>query len=137
MITTDRRSRRDSLQGAGQFKTLLAAVEKAGLADTLKDKGPVTLFAPTDKAFAKVPKEKLDALLADKEKLTRVLRAHVIPDKLVKAADLKKLAGEKVNGFPVDAKDGLKLGDAKVIKADVPAANGVMHVIDAVLLPKE
>jgi uncharacterized surface protein with fasciclin (FAS1) repeats len=121
------------LQTAGQFKTLTSALEKAGLAESLKTHNSCTLFAPTDKAFAKVPKEKLEALLGDKEKLRKLLEAHIILDKEVKRADLRKLSGEKVNGFPIDAKDELKIGAAKVIKADVPAKNGIIHVTDLVL----
>jgi uncharacterized surface protein with fasciclin (FAS1) repeats len=121
------------LQTAGQFKTLTAALEKAGLAESLKTHNSCTLFAPTDKAFAKVPKEKLEALLGDKEKLRKLLEAHIVVGREVKRADLRKLNGEKVNGFPIDAKDELKIGAAKIIKADVPAKNGVIHVIDMVL----
>jgi uncharacterized surface protein with fasciclin (FAS1) repeats len=121
------------LETAGQFKTLTSALEKAGLVESLKAHHLCTLFAPTDKAFAKVPKEKLDALLADNDKLRKLLKAHIIVGREVKAADLRKLNGEKVNGFSIDAKDELKIGAAKIIKADVPAKNGVIHVIDLVL----
>ena len=121
------------LQTAGQFKTLLAALERADLVELLKMHRSCTLFAPTDKAFAKVPKDKLDALLGDQKRLRKLLEAHIIVGREVKRADLRKLTGEKVNGFPIDAKDELKIGAAKIIKADVPAKNGVIHVIDMVL----
>jgi uncharacterized surface protein with fasciclin (FAS1) repeats len=97
----------------------------------------VTLIAPTDKAFAKIPKEKLEALLKDTDKLKKILAAHVVEGKKLSAAELKRLEGEKLNGFVVDVKDGIKIGEAKVIKADIPASNGVIHVVDAVMLPKE
>jgi uncharacterized surface protein with fasciclin (FAS1) repeats len=121
------------LQTAGQFKTLTAALEKADLVESLRAHRLCTLFAPTDKAFAKLPKENLEALLADKDKLSKLLKAHIIVGREVKAADLRKLNGEKVNSFPIDTKDELKIGAAKIIKADVPASNGVIHVIDMVL----
>jgi uncharacterized surface protein with fasciclin (FAS1) repeats len=127
----------DTAATSGQFKTLRTVLTAAELIDTLKGKGPFTVFAPNDKAFAKVPKEALDALLADKAKLKKILLAHVIVGKEVKAADVLKMNGEKVNGYTIDTKDGVKIGDAKVLKADVPASNGVIHVIDTVLMPKD
>ena len=129
----------DTAVAAGQFKTLATALEKAGLVETLKGKGPFTVFAPTDDAFAKLPKATLDALLADKKKLTAVLTYHVVAGK-VKAADVMKLSKAKtVNGKSVAIKvEGgtVMVNDAKVVTADIEASNGVIHVIDTVLLPK-
>jgi len=121
--------------GAGEFKTLATALEKAGLIDTLKGKGPFTVFAPTDAAFAKIPAETLKAVLADKEKLTKILMAHVVVGKSVMAADVTKLDGVKVNGFVISTKSGVKIGSATVTKADVECTNGVIHIIDTVLIP--
>lgn len=123
-------------QAAGGFTTLLKAVEKAGLADTLRGQGPFTVFAPTDEAFAKVPKEKLDALLADPAKLKAVLTYHVVPSKVlakdVKAGEVKTVQG---GALRVATEGGVRVNDARVVKPDVLASNGVIHVIDTVVLP--
>lgn len=129
----------EAARTARSFKTLLTAIDAAGLTDTLRGEGPFTVFAPTDDAFAKLPKETLAALLKDKEKLAAILKYHVVPGKFA-AADVAKLSNANtVNGKPVkiSATDGVKVNDAKVVKADVPATNGVIHVIDAVLLPPD
>ena len=123
---------------AGSFKTLAAALQAAGLVDTLKGKGPFTVFAPTDEAFAKIPKAALDALIADKAKLTKVLTYHVVAGKVM-AADVMKLKEAKtVEGqmVKIDTSGGVKVNNAKVVKADVEASNGVIHVIDTVLMPQ-
>jgi uncharacterized surface protein with fasciclin (FAS1) repeats len=128
----------DTAVAAGSFKTLAAALTAAGLVDTLKGPGPFTVFAPTDEAFAKIPKADLDALLADKAKLTKVLTYHVVPGKVM-AADVVKLKEAKtVEGqmVKIDASSGVKINGANVIKADVAASNGVIHVIDSVILPR-
>jgi len=128
----------DVAAGAGSFNTLVAAVKAADLVETLKGKGPFTVFAPTDEAFAKIPKADLDALLADKEKLTAVLTYHVVPGKVM-AADVVKLNSAKtVQGgtVTIDTSDGVKVDNAKVVKTDVMASNGVIHVIDTVIMPK-
>ena len=128
----------DTAVAADDFDTLVAAVQAAGLVDTLKGDGPFTVFAPTDEAFAKIPSDQLDALLADKEKLTAVLTYHVVPGKVM-AADVVKLESvETVQGgsLSINADDGVKVNDATVIKADVQASNGVIHVIDTVLIPE-
>ncbi|VTS07079.1 fasciclin domain-containing protein [Tuwongella immobilis] len=128
----------DTAVAAGSFKTLATALEKAGLVETLKGKGPFTVFAPTDAAFAKLPKETLSAVLADKEKLTKILLAHVVVGKAVKAETVVTLDGKAVNGFTVQVKGKtVMLGDAKVLKTDIETSNGVIHVIDTVLIPKE
>jgi uncharacterized surface protein with fasciclin (FAS1) repeats len=127
----------DTAVAAGNFKTLAAALQAAGLVDTLKGKGPFTVFAPTDEAFAKIPKADLDALVADKAKLTKVLTYHVVAGKVM-AADVMKLKEAKtVEGqmVRIDTSNGVKVNDAKVVKADVEASNGVIHVIDTVLMP--
>ncbi len=129
----------DTAVAAGDFKTLAKALTEAGLVDTLKGKGPFTVFAPTDAAFAKLPKGTVEALLKDKKKLAAVLTYHVVAGKVM-GADAAKLATAKtVNGqsISIKAKDGaIMLNNAKVIKADIETANGVIHVIDTVLLPK-
>jgi uncharacterized surface protein with fasciclin (FAS1) repeats len=131
--TTTRKDIVDTAVGAGQFKTLVTAVQAAGLVDVLKGNGPFTVFAPTDEAFAKVPKETLDALLKDKAALGDVLKYHVLPGKVM-AADVMKVADAKtVQGK--SAKFALKINDATVIKTDIECTNGVIHVIDSVLLP--
>jgi len=127
----------DVAVGAGSFNTLVTAVKAAGLVDTLKGAGPFTVFAPTDEAFAKVPKEALDALLADKEKLTAVLTYHVVPglvmSKDVSAGKVKTVQGSELT---ITTDGGVKVDDANVIRADIVTTNGVIHVIDAVVLPK-
>jgi uncharacterized surface protein with fasciclin (FAS1) repeats len=128
----------DTAVAAGSFKTLAAALQAAGLVDTLKGKGPFTVFAPTDEAFAKIPKAALDALIADKAKLTKVLTYHVVAGKVM-AADVVKIKEAKtVEGqmLKIDASNGVKVNNAKVVKADVEASNGVIHVIDTVLMPQ-
>ena len=128
----------DTAKSAGTFKTLLAAVEAAGLGDTLRGPGPFTVFAPTDKAFAKIRKAKLAALLKDKEALAKVLTYHVVPGKLM-AADVKPGKLKTVEGGSVTVKiNGGKvmIDKAYVAKTDIAADNGVIHVIDTVLMPK-
>jgi uncharacterized surface protein with fasciclin (FAS1) repeats len=127
----------DTAVSAGTFKTLATALQAAGLVDTLKGKGPFTVFAPTDEAFAKIPKAQLDALLADKAKLTSVLTYHVVPGaamaKDVKAGKLKTVQGGELT---VTTDGGVRINGAQVTKADVVADNGVIHVIDRVVLPQ-
>ena len=133
----------DTAVGAGNFKTLVTAVKAAGLVDTLKSKGPFTVFAPTDEAFAKLPKGTVEGLLKDIPKLKAVLTYHVVAGKVM-AADVVKLKTAKtVQGQDVriDASKwhlhkNVKINDANVIKADMATDNGVIHVIDKVLLPK-
>ncbi len=128
----------DTAVAAQTFKSLAAALQAADLVQTLKGPGPFTVFAPTDEAFAKIPKADLDALLKDKAKLTRVLSYHVFAGN-ASSADLKQLKDlSTVNGgrIKIDATKGLKVDNATVVKADVPASNGVIHVIDGVLMPK-
>jgi uncharacterized surface protein with fasciclin (FAS1) repeats len=120
------------------LSTLVTAIKAAGLVETLREKGPFTVFAPTNAAFAKLGKEKIEALLADKEKLKKILLAHVVVGKDVTAADVVAMEGKEVNGFliKVDGKR-VSLGDANVTKTDIKATNGVIHLIDTVLIPKE
>jgi uncharacterized surface protein with fasciclin (FAS1) repeats len=128
----------DTAASAGSFNTLVTALQKAGLVETLKGEGPFTVFAPNDKAFAKIPPAQLNALLADKEKLTSVLTYHVVPGKVM-AADVAGLTSAKsVQGqeLRIDTSDGVKVNDAKVIKTDIATSNGVIHVIDTVIMPK-
>ena len=122
---------------AGNFKTLATALQAAGLVDTLKGKGPFTVFAPTDAAFAKVSKADLDALLKDKAKLTAVLTYHVVPGKVM-AADVKAGKVKTVQGseLTISTMGGVMVDGAKVTATDIVASNGVIHVIDSVVIPK-
>ena len=127
----------DTAVAAGQFKTLAKALTEAGLIDTLKGPGPFTVFAPTDAAFAKIPADQLNALLADKAKLTKVLTYHVVPG-TVMAKDVKSGMVKTVEGqtLTIDVSSaGVTVDDAKVIKTDILAKNGVIHVIDTVVVP--
>lgn len=125
--------------GAGSFSTLATAIEAADLVETLKGDGPFTVFAPTDEAFAKLPEGTLDALLRDKEKLAAILTYHVVPGK-VSSEDVAQLPMVKtLNGqdLKITAAEGkVMVGIATVTQPDVPATNGVIHVIDSVLLPE-
>ena len=127
----------DTAVAAGSFKTLATALGAADLVGTLKGKGPFTVFAPTDEAFAKIPKADLDALLKDKKKLTAVLTYHVVPGKVmaadVKAGKVKTVQGSEVT---IATTGGVMVNNAKVVKTDIAADNGVIHVIDTVLMPK-
>ena len=122
---------------SADHKTLVAAVQAAGLVETLQGPGPFTVFAPTDAAFAKIPKADLDALLADKTKLTAVLMAHVVPGKVmskdVKAGKVKTAQGYELT---VGTTGGVTVDAAKVTAVDIAADNGVIHVIDTVVVPK-
>jgi len=128
----------ETAQAAGGFNTLLTAATQAGLVDTLKGEGPFTVFAPTDEAFAKVPAATLDALLRDKAQLKQVLLYHVVPGRVM-AADAAGLDSAKTaqgQSFTITARGGkVMINRATVIKADIAASNGVIHVIDTVLLP--
>ncbi len=127
----------DTAVGAGNFKTLATALQAAGLIETLKGPGPFTVFAPNDEAFAKVPKADLDALLKDKARLTAVLTYHVVPGKVmakdVKAGEVKTVQG---GNLTVGTAGGVTVNGARVIATDIAASNGVIHVIDRVVMPK-
>jgi len=123
---------------AGNFKTLVKAVQEAGLVDTLSSEGPFTVFAPTDEAFAKLPAGTIESLLQDKEKLTEILTYHVVQN-MVMANDVVNIKNAKtVNGkdLSIDSSDGVKINNSRVLKPDIECTNGVIHVIDEVLLPK-
>lgn len=127
---------------AGTFNTLATALKAAGLDDTLKGKGPFTVFAPTDEAFSKLPAGTVESLLKpeNKEKLRAILLYHVVPGDVTAAKVVKLSSAKTVNGQDLKLKvnDGtVMVNDAKVVKADVLASNGVIHVIDSVLLPKD
>ncbi|WP_245314557.1 fasciclin domain-containing protein [Sinorhizobium alkalisoli] len=132
----------DTAAGAGQFQTLAAAIDAAGLTETLKGAGPFTVFAPTDDAFTKLPAGTVENLLKpeNREKLISVLTYHVVPGKVM-AADVVKLNEAKtVNGKMVTIKasgDGVMINDANVTATDIDASNGVIHVLDEVILPPE
>jgi uncharacterized surface protein with fasciclin (FAS1) repeats len=131
----------DTAVAAGNFKTLVAAVQAAGLVDTLKGTGPFTVFAPTDEAFAKLPAGTVDDLLKpeNKDKLVAILTYHVVPGKVM-AADVagKETMAKSVQGgeITVNGTNGVKVDGATVVQADIVADNGVIHVIDAVIMPK-
>ena len=128
----------DTAVAAGQFDTLVKAVKAAGLADTLKGEGPFTVFAPTDAAFAKLPAGTVDSLLADKEKLKQILTYHVVAGKVL-STDITTGAVPTVQGQSLNVvaeRGSMKVNDAQVVKADVFASNGVIHVIDTVVLPQ-
>ncbi len=127
----------DTATNNGSFNTLVAAIQAAGLVDTLKGPGPFTVFAPTDEAFNKLPAGTVDALLQDIPKLKKILTYHVVSGKVL-AADVAKLKTAKTvegSDVKIDASNGVKINDAKVAAADVAADNGVIHVIDTVLIP--
>ena len=131
----------DTAVGAGSFTTLVKAVKAADLVDTLKGAGPFTVFAPTDEAFAKIPEAKLQELLKpeNKEKLKAVLTYHVVSGKVESAKAAKLTSAKTVQGkeLKIKAEEGsVYINDAKVVKADIEASNGVIHVIDKVLLPE-
>ena len=128
----------DTAVGAGSFNTLVAAVKAAGLVDTLKSPGPFTVFAPTDEAFAKLPAGTVDSLLKDIPQLTKILTYHVVSGKVLSSDVVKLDKATTVEGSDVkiDASNGgVKVNDSTVVTPDVEADNGVIHVIDSVLLP--
>ncbi|MEM7461083.1 MAG: fasciclin domain-containing protein [Pseudomonadota bacterium] len=129
----------DTAKGAGQFNTLLAAATAAGLVDTLKGDGPLTVFAPTDDAFAALPEGTVESLLKpeNKDQLVKILTYHVVPGKVM-SSDLKDgMMAKTVEGgeVKIDLADGAMVNDAKVVTADIAADNGVIHVIDKVIMP--
>lgn len=129
----------DTAVGAGSFTTLVAAVQAAGLVDTLKGEGPFTVFAPTDDAFAALPAGTVDDLLKpeNKDKLTQILTYHVVPGKVMSSDLSNGMMAKTVEGSEVTimTEGGVKVGDANVTTADIEATNGVIHVIDAVIMP--
>ena len=128
----------DTAVAAGSFNTLVTAVKAAGLVKTLKGRGPYTVFAPNDAAFAKLPPGTVESLLKNKAKLATILKYHVVPGR-VKAADVagKSLQVKTAAGLPVNVEGtfGVRVNDAHVIQPDIEASNGVIHVVDTVLLP--
>ena len=132
----------DTAIGAGSFGTLVAAVQAAGLVEVLKGEGPFTVFAPTDEAFAALPAGTVETLLkpGNKDQLVNILTYHVLPGKVM-SADIagKSLEVKMMNGGTanIDATDGVQIDAANVVSADIEASNGVIHVINAVILPSE
>ena len=129
----------ETAAAAGSFTTLAKAIEAADLTATLKGEGPFTVFAPTDEAFAKLPKGTLDALLKDKAKLAAILTYHVVPGNVMSKEVAGMSSARTVNGqdLSIKAKDGkVKVNKATVTTADIAASNGVIHVIDQVLMPE-
>ena len=129
----------DTAVDAGSFTTLVAAVEAAGLVETLKGEGPFTVFAPTDEAFAALPEGTVDSLLADPEALAAILTYHVVPGKVMSTDLSDGMMAATVNGadITIGTMDGVTVNGANVVTADIEASNGVIHVIDAVILPPE
>lgn len=128
----------DTAIAAGSFNTLVAAVKAAGLVETLKGEGPFTVFAPTDDAFAKIPEETLNALLADKDALTQLLTYHVVPGKVMAAEVVTLDTAPTVQGQTIDIETsdaGVKVDEANVVQTDIVTSNGVIHVIDTVIMP--
>ena len=128
----------DTAVAAGNFSTLVTAIKAAGLVETLKGEGPFTVFAPTDAAFKKIPEAQLAALLEDKAALTKVLTYHVVPGKVM-AADVVKLNSAKTvegQSVTISSSGGVMVNNANVVKTDITASNGVIHVIDTVIMPK-
>ena len=131
----------DTAVNAGQFKTLVAAAKAAGLVETLKGEGPFTVFAPTDEAFKKLPEGTVESLLKpeNKDKLAAILTYHVVPGKVMsgdiagKTLQAGSVQGQKIS---IDATKGVKVDGANVVQADISATNGVIHVIDSVIMPK-
>jgi uncharacterized surface protein with fasciclin (FAS1) repeats len=128
----------DTAAAAGQFKTLIKAAQAAGLVETLKGPGPLTVFAPDDAAFAKLPAGSLDALLKDKDKLAKVLKFHVVSGKVmakdVTSGNVPTVQGQSLK--VVAGSGGVMVNNAKVVKTDIEASNGVIHVIDQVVMPE-
>ena len=127
----------DTASSAGSFNTLVVAIQKAGLVETLKGDGPFTVFAPTDAAFAKIPQAQLEAILGDKAMLTKILTYHVVAGKVM-AADVKAGPAKSVEGDSIMitiANGGVMVDKANVVKTDIAASNGVIHVIDSVMIP--
>lgn len=131
----------DTAASAGKFNTLVTAVKAAGLVDTLKGEGPFTVFAPTDEAFAKLPKGTVEDLLKpeNKDKLVKILTYHVVPGKIMSsdiAGKKEEVATVEGSKLSVNATSGVMIDNAKVVKADIGASNGVFHSIDTVVMPK-
>ena len=127
----------ETAQAAGSFKTLLVAAEAAGLVDTLTSTGPFTVFAPTDEAFAKLPEGTVESLLKDKAKLAQILTYHVVAGKVMAkdVVNLKKAKTVQGQELSIDTSSGVKVDNANVVKTDIETSNGVIHVIDSVMIP--
>lgn len=128
----------DTAIAAGNFTTLVTAIQAAGLVETLKGEGPFTVFAPTDDAFAKLPAGTLESLLADQDKLVAILTYHVVPGKVMSTDVVKLSSAKTVQGqsVKISSTSGVKIDGANVVTADIEATNGVIHVIDTVILPQ-
>lgn len=141
-VATSQRAERkdivDTAVGAGQFKTLVKLVQEVDLVDALRGEGPFTVFAPTDEAFAKLPKAQVEALLKDKEALRQVLLYHVVSGKVMSKDVVKLRSAKTLQGQNITIRvqgNTVRINDAKVVKADIECSNGVIHVIDKVILP--
>jgi uncharacterized surface protein with fasciclin (FAS1) repeats len=129
----------DTAVSAGSFNTLVAAVKAAGLVETLKSPGPFTVFAPSDEAFAKLPAGTVDSLLQNIPELTKILTYHVVPGKVMSSDVVKLDKATTVQGsdLTIDASSGVKVNASMVVQPDIEADNGVIHVVDMVLLPPQ
>lgn len=128
----------DTAIDAGEFKTLVKAVQEADLVDSLSSDGPFTVFAPTDEAFSKLPDGTIEELLNNKEKLTDILTYHVIPEKVMSESAVNLTKAKTANGkeVSIDTLNGVKIDNANVTKTDIECSNGVIHIIDNVLIPE-
>ncbi len=137
---TDRKNIIETASQAGKLNTFEKAIMAAGLTETLKGAGPFTVFAPTDEAFAKLPQDKLNELLKpeNKDRLTTVLKYHVIPGKIMskEVGNLKTAKTTQGQELRIESKDGVRINDARVVQPDFEASNGVLHLIDSVLMPQ-
>ena len=128
----------ETASNEGTFKTLIIALREAGLYDILSSEGPFTIFAPTDEAFSKLPNGTIEKIMKDKEKLTDILTYHIIPNRVFSKDVNSVQKADTINGKQVKIKAGnnVKIDNARVIKSDIKCTNGVLHIIDEVLLPK-
>lgn len=127
----------DTAASSGQFNTLVEAIKSAGLVETLQGPGPFTVFAPNDEAFSKMPEQILNALVSDKEALTELLTFHLVPGKVSSEDVVKLTTAKSVQGsnLSIDTSDGVKINGARLVQADIETSNGIIHVIDSVVLP--
>jgi uncharacterized surface protein with fasciclin (FAS1) repeats len=133
---SDQKSIYENIEASSNHTILLSAIAEARQVMILNAKGANTFFAPNDEAFKKLSEVELKKLIENKELLKKIVLAHLVTEKAITSQDLKKMVGKEINGFAISDSDGLKIGDAKVKQADLKCSNGIIHVIDTVLIPK-